>query len=246
MTIRSIHYYWLLICLITLLPVSLNAQESDQTAMDFNRMKDYFDHSYGPDYNLWNGKKYHKLHIKTIDHPFFNSDQFRKGSLLINGVRYEDVLINYDICNQHVILQYPGLSGGIEQIILTGEFIDEFTIDGKFFRKLSFPETGTRFFQIVDTDELSFYLYWEKDLVYNSTSLSTAYSFTSQSRKPYLLISGQLKSFISTSSLIDIFGKQFKKEIRSYIRQHQIYIREASEESLGMLIDYCTSLTHDK
>lgn len=244
MRTRSNHHYCLLISLLALLVIPLNAQESDQTATAFHQLKDYFDRSYGADYSLLNGKKYDRYYFNPVGHPFFNSDQFREGSLLINGVRYEDVLIQYDICYQQVILQQTDHKGLIEQLILTEEFIDEFTLDGKLFRRMSFPETGIRFFQIVSTGELSCFLFWEKDMNFEIASFTT--HFTSQSGKIYLLVSGQLNLIRTTSSFIEIFGKQFRGEIKRYKRRHKISLRKVSDESLRQLIDYFISLTDDK
>jgi len=240
------YHFYLLTGLLTILVNPLYAQNNDQTAKDFYRLKEYFDRSYGSDFNLLNGKNYQVLYTNAIGHPFFNSDQFREGSLLINGVYYEDLLLKYDIYNQLVILKYKGQWGQIERLILTGEFIDEFTLDRKLFRKMSFPETGSRFFQVVYTGEMSCYLIWEKNLVFTPSSLAYLYTFTSQSGKVYLYVSGQLKSIKSVSSLIEIFGSQYRKEIRQYKRRHWINFRNISDESLRQWIKYCINLADDK
>ena len=232
-----------MLCLITFLFTPLNAQENDQFVKDFYQIKDYYVRSYGADYNLLNGRKYYLLYSNVSD-PFFNSDQFRKGDLLINGVFYEGILINYDIYIQQVILQYTNHSGRAEQLILTGETIDEFILDGKTFRRLSFPETGTRFFQIVNSGEISCLISWNKTLVYSPGSNTTLYNFTSQSRTAYLLADGQLKSFRYRSSFTQLFDKSLRKEIRRYCRRQQVYLREASDESLRELVNYCISLNN--
>lgn len=246
MTLRLKYHFYLLTGLLALLVIPLYAQENDQTAKDFYRLKEYFNRSYGSDFNLLNGKYYQMPFINAIGHPYFNSDQFRKGSLLINGVYYDVVMIRYDLYNQSVILMHIDHTGRIKQLDLSTEFIDEFTLDRKLFRKMSFPETGTRFFQIVYTGEMSCYLIWEKNLVFNSTSLTNPYTFTSQSGKIYLYVSGQLKLIKSVSSLIEVFGSQYKKEIRRYKRRQRIDLRNVSDENLRQLIEYCINLTDDK
>ena len=242
-TARSNFHYCVLIGLLNLLFIRLDAQESDQTATGFYQLKDYFDRSYGADYNLLNGKKYYRLYFNTIGHPFFNQDQFRKGSLLINGVRYENVLIQYDIYNQQVILQQNDQKGYTEQLILTKEYIDEFTLDGKLFRRMSFPETGTQFFQIVNTEEVSCFLFWGKTMSIEGSSLTTR--FTSQSAEIYLLVSNRLNLIRNTSSLIEIFGKEYSREIKRFKRRYRVSFRKVSDEGLRQLINYCVSLTYD-
>jgi len=243
-TFSSKYRFYFLTGLLAVLVTQLNAQENNQTVTDFYKLKDYFDHSYGADYNLWNGKEYYIRYYNTEGHPFFNSDQFRKGSLLINGIRYEDVTIKYDLVDQHIILQQTAFSGIKVHLVLTSEFIDEFTIDGKLFRRMSFPETGTRFFQIVRTSELPCFLFWEKDVIFIPSSYTTF--FTPQSSKAYLMVSDRLNSIKNASSFIRIFGKQFRGEIRRFKRRNRINFRNISEESLKELINYCTSLADDK
>ncbi len=237
--------YWFLICLITFPVVILKAQDYGQYVRDFYELKEYYDNSYIADYNLWNGRRYLRPYSNSIGHPFFNSENFREGSLRINGTLYEDVLINYDITNQQVILQQTGHSNSTDQIILTRESIDEFSLDGRLFRQMSFPETGTGFFQIVSSGEISCYFTWRKEATITSTQ-KRSYSFTPQIRKAYLVVSGQLNSFRSLSSFINIIGEQYKKEIRQYRRQHKFYLRSASDKEMKQLIDYCISLTDDK
>lgn len=241
MTARSIFHYCLLIGLLNLLIIRLNAQNSDQAAAEFYQLKDYFDRSYSEDYNLLNGKKFYRLYYNTIGHPFFNLDEFRKGSLLINGTRYEDVLIQYDIYNQQVILEKNDQKGQIEQIILTREFIGEFTLDGKLFRRMSFPETGPRFFQVVNAREVSCLLFWDKNMSIEGSTFTT--HFTEQKGDIYLLVSGQLYQIKNTASFIEIFGEQFSREIKRYKRRHKVSFRKVSDEGLRQLVNYCISLS---
>ena len=242
---RSILQYCAATFLITIQLSQLKAQDYDQYVKDFHELKEYFDHTYRADYILWNGKRYQRFYNNSIGHPFFDSENFREGNLLINGVPYENVLINYDLTIQQVILQQTGISGSNDQIILIRELIDEFSLDGILFRQLSFPETGTRFFQIISSGEISCYLAWEKDMTLTGAP-GMPYTFTSQSRDAYLLVSGQLNSFKSVSSFIKILGEENNKEIRRYRRRHRIRLRSASDKDLNQLIDYCISLTDDK
>jgi hypothetical protein len=164
---------------------------------------------------------------------------------VIKGVLYEDVLINFDISIQQVILEQSGSSAGNEQIVLNGETVDEFSLDGKLFRKMSFPETGTRFFQVVTGGEITCLLTWEKHMSITSAP-GVPYSFTSGSRKSYLLVSGQLQAFRSASSFIELIGNEYKKEIKRFLRQYGIRLRSASDFGLERLLNYCSSLRADK
>ena len=169
--IRCLKYFLLLsVCFY-----SGTAKTQAQTIYDSNihRWKKYFDQSYGPDYNLINGIKYLYLYSAVIGHPFFGGTRFHIGSLVMANGEYQDIYLKYDIYNQNMILQYSPFTGGTDQILLKNEFIHEFKIDGKLFRKYSFSETGTRFFQVVTSGKIYCLYQWEKDLNYSPTSVSS-------------------------------------------------------------------------
>ena len=245
MTGRSILQHCAAVYLFNLLVCQLNAQVSDQLPTDFQQLKEYFDQSYSADYNLWNGRKYQRFYNNSIGHPFLDTEEFTKGDLVIKGVLYENVLINYDISIQQVILEQAAGSTGNEQVVVDGETVDEFSLDGKLFRKMTFQETGTRFFQVVTGSEITCLLAWDKHMSITSAP-GVPYSFTSGSRKSYLLVSGQLQPFRSTSSFIELIGKEHKKEIKRFIRQYGIQPRSASDFGLERLLNYCSSLAADK
>ena len=241
---RRLFLKCILICLITLLFAPFYAQESDQSIRDFQSIRDHYARFYSADYNLLNGRKYYLL-FSAVSHPFFGSDQFRRGTLLINGVRYEGVIINYDIYQQQVILQYISHSGQAEHLALADENIEKFILDGKIFSRMSFPETGSGFFQVVTSGGISCLLAWEKKLVYTPGSSTTLFNFTSQKRSTYLLMDGRVHPFRYRSSFTRIFDEPLRKDIRRYCRREQIYLNQASDTELGKLVRYCNSLSNN-
>jgi hypothetical protein len=105
---------------------------------------------------------------------------------------------------------------------------------------MSFPETGTQFFQIISAGLMPCFLFWEKEVNFSVSSYAT--QFTSQSAKIYLLVSDQLYRVKNTSELIDVLGKQYRGDITRFKRRNNLSFRKVSDEKLGQLIDYCISL----
>lgn len=231
--------------LATLLFVTVNGQVdtlvNTQAEQAFLETKSYFDRSYGTNFDLLNGRQYYLLYSSN-SHPFLYSDQYRSENLWINGVSYEGIPINYDIYKQKLILQYRSYSGEAKQLILNEELIDRFSLNGKDFRRLSFPETGYRYFQVISSGELSFYFLWEKTMFYSPTSNSTPYNYTQPSRKAYLFKSGQLHSIKSRSSFINAFEKKYHRDINRFLRQEHINFRSSTDDQLNRLIKYCIEL----
>lgn len=223
---------------------ALSAQPAYVSEKEFYELKENFDHLNGPDYNLLNGRQYYPL-FSGISHPYFNTDRYRPGSLLLNGEAYDSVTINYDIFDQQVILQYPvNISDQNIKVVLNRELIDHFKIDGKTFRKMSFPETGSSFFQVVSSGDLSCFLHWEKRLNRSTYSGNTSYNYSKQSREIYLQKEGQLYVVRSRSSFTGMFDEAYQKEIKGFLRREKIRFRNASDAKLGELMNFCIELIY--
>ena len=143
----------LIFFLITCFSDSLFAQKPGNTDAVFNEWKKFFDQSYGPDFELVNGVKYVYTFFNPSDHPFLGEDRFYTGSAVINGCQFPDLKIKYDIWIQRIVLNHTFYSDEKEQIVLNNEFIDAFEFDDKLFRKYSFPETGTKFLQVIESSD---------------------------------------------------------------------------------------------
>lgn len=220
---------------------TLSAQLVYVSEKEFYELKEYFDRLNGPDFNLLNGRYYEPLNSGT-SHPYFNTIRYRPGSVLLDGEAYDSITINYDIFDQQLILQHPGISGQITQVVLNRELIDRFTIDGLTFRKLTFPETGSSFFQVVSSGDISCFLLWKKTLSRSTVSGYTSYRYSKPSREIYLQWEGRLYAVRSKSSFTGIFNEAYRKEINGFLRREKIRFRNASDEKLGELMNFCTGL----
>jgi hypothetical protein len=223
---------------------SLSAQHTDVTEKGFYELKEVFDYLNGPDYNLLNGRQYDRLNSGT-SHPFFNTDRYRAGTVVLNGETYDSILINYDIYDQQVILQVPGwISDLNNKVVLNRERIDHFQIDGKKFRKMSSPGTGTSFFQVMSSGGISCYLLWTKKLYRSSTASNARIRYLKQSREIYLQREDRLFRIKNRASFAGFFDEAYRKEIKEFLRREKISFRDASDEQLGELMSFCIELKH--
>jgi len=202
----------------------------------------YFDISYGPDYNLINGIKYLYLYSNIGGHPFFGENQFYTGSLVISNREFQDVSLKYDLYNQNMILQYSPFTGGSNQILLKNEFIHEFKIDGKLFRKYSFPETGTRFYQVVTSGKIYCLYYWKKELNFSTLS---SYNFSPQKKESYIVMNSKPYRFKNKKQFRKLFPVQHQKEIKQFIRNNKIRLKNESDNNMRRLLELCNQLTEN-
>jgi hypothetical protein len=208
-----------------------------------NRL-DGFEEKYGNDPRLVNGEKYYYPYSLSEGDPFLEPSP-RKADIRISGEVFEDQTVRYDIYNQYLVLEYEDVYGAVSSLVLQDEWVEAFSYNGRYFKKMKGPEGKERFFQVVYEGPLSCYYRWQKEHKLDLTSGSQTYYFTDPARKAYVLMDGSFHQFRNNRTFRRIFGRDFRKEIRQYMRQHQIRIRAASAHTMEALMEYCNSLIHE-
>ncbi len=238
------YYTILILFFLTCFSDSLSAQKSGYPDAAFNEWKEFFDQSYGADYELINGIKYVYPFFNSSDHPFLGEDRFYTGYAVINGRQFPDLKLKFDICIQRIVLNHPFFSGEKEQIILNNEFIDAFELDGKLFRKYSFPETGIKFLQVIESGDLCCLYFWRKKFNDLPQSIQNANSFSPPKKKRYLLLNNEIWPFNTKRSFLKLFPEGYQKQINQFIRTNMIWSNEVPDKMMHQLINYCDNLIH--
>lgn len=215
------------------------AQSDGYAGISVAQQREYFDRRYDADYNLLNGTSFTNRYPNARGHPYFGEDQYRQGSLVVNEVEYKDVLIKYDLYGQRIVLYHISDLGKTSQIVLHSEFIEEFSLDGKYFRKVSFEDTGKHFYQLIDAGPLKCLYRFDKGQVHDNSSLAVQYQFSNQIRKSFLWMNGQYTQFKSRRSFAGIFPGVRKKEILKYLRKSKIHFNRITDTGMEALLTYC-------
>ena len=235
------HRIFLLILASALLangcPVPVMAQTTEQV----QEIRAYFDRSYGSDFNLLNGRQYY-LYYSSNSHPFLHTDQSRPGDLVLGGISYHGVPLNYDLYQQEVILQYISHSGETRHIILNRELVDEFLLDNKLFCEVSLEGRDPGYAQVIRGDGLSFYVFFIKKLNYTPSMNTTPYHYTRLARRIFLERNGKAALVHSRGSFLQQFEPEIRPTIRVYMRQQHIRLKKASDAALTGLLHFCSQL----
>jgi len=239
-SISSMILTWIIFFMLVATAPGLHAQKSDADILA--ELEQMISEGYGPDQYLINGIEYFNLHIRSEGHKFLDEDEYSKGRLVIDKKVYKDIDLKYDIYNQHVVMLIDYKGGGNKQLILDNLRIDEFEINGRIFRKFTFPETGTRFYQLIGNEKMACLYHFRKQEIPRAIDENTLSEFTDVQKKSYLFWQSELFAFKSNRSFIRIFPDH-QVQIKAFIRQNKFKVKKLNDPQMDWLISYCNSLT---
>jgi len=190
---------------------------------------------------LLNGRIWRNQYSKAINDQFFLSNSFLKGSVIFNGRKFSDLDLMYDINNDELILKvdsYP-------VIILNKEMVDSFN--------LSF---GNRNYHVINagTDSANVLKGYLNVLYDGPSALYVKYTKTFRP----LAVDGRYDIFFPDNSIylrkgteiILVTGKKKllillddkKKEIRHYLRNSSLKLKQKDPETFVPILRYYDSL----
>jgi hypothetical protein len=188
---------------------------------------------------LYNGKRYMFHMTNGIQgHPFLMESDYEPGAVKIRGRVFEDVLLNYDIYNQELVLKYENLFDAFEYIALSKAWLEEFRIQGKTFVWMQSPVGQGKFFQVIGQDSLKLMVYWEKKLKVSNQTGNTGHYFSEPSKTMYLYRDGKFFKFRNNRNFLDLFSLPGREHIAGYLKENGINLKKSSDEWMLKLLRY--------
>lgn len=222
--------------LLVLLLVTVSGVAAQQTSIDTYDV-------YESDPLLYNGKLYtFYLPVNTGGTQFLLTRQFEVGSVTLRGVTYTNLMINYDIYNQQLILKIKFKTGVINQIIVSDAWLEKFSFSGLNFEIISNQSIQKRIFQVLGNGPIRILYYWKKDLELVSFLNPTNQVFSVAVKEMNLFKDNQIMKYRNNRSFYGLFDPEKKIIIKEYLRRHKINVKKANAQSITELISYCNTL----
>ena len=218
--------------LFSLVGVGLQAQPAS----------DYPVETYGLDPLLYNGRIY-SYHIPsgTAGTPYYHGASFVDGTVTLRGVKYTDLPLKYDVINQQLILQYQLREGGVQQLILSEAWLENFTIGNTYFEMIPVRDTIRQIAQVIGTGPRRIVNTWTKELKLDSRLGSRSYVFTKAKKRAYLQTGQTCREFLKNKSFIVLFEERHQPEVRKYLQRHHLNLKKANDTALTELIHFCNT-----
>lgn len=184
---------------------------------------------------IQNGRVWEKKYDRIRGHEFFLTRALCESQVIVNGRKFENQLLRYDILNDEAVLMVrPDLF-----IILNRENTVEFKINcqGREYRFVNLGEMG--YCQVLFEGK-SMLVRKHIKSVRRDTSNNLYYIFVEE-RSDFIVLNGTFHRLRNRRDLLQAFTGR-EKEIREYMRRHNLRPDMERTESLVPILEYYESL----
>lgn len=196
---------------------------------------------YGSDADLVNGEKYFYPYGQANGDPFFFTDS-RSALITIQGKKFEEAQLRYDVFNQKLVLDFQDIYGATSSLVLRNEWVESFAFENQKFIKMQDPDGQPGFFQMVTDGSIACVYKWSKKYLLNLTSGEQNYYFTEPSKESFLLKDAQFYPYRSNTSFLKVFDTENQKLVKQFMKQSKVKVKNATDSQIRHLVEYCNSL----
>jgi hypothetical protein len=224
------------IVLFFLLLLTASGVTAQKSPADFNDI-------YGSDPLLYNGRFYTFYPpLSTTGNQYLFELQFESGSVILRGTSYPDLLLNYDVYNQQLILKYKINTGAIYHIIVSDAWLESFSFRGMNFKLISTQDTTKKIFQVLGSGPKYIFYFWKKELNLDSFIGTINHGFSAAKKEKNLFDKNKILKYRNNKSFCSLFEPEKKDAVKEFLRKHSINVKKASDQSMVQLINYCNTL----
>lgn len=202
---------------------------------------------YGLNPLLYNGAFYTFFPAaSTKGSQFLDSKKFVTGSVQIRGKKFNNLLLNYDVYNQKVVLKFKNEMSNMREIVLSTVWLKSFNLGNKHFEVFSFPGVKSKIYQVIGKGYYEILYTWSKDYNLSNNYGATNFVFSKPVRESYLKAGNKLIHYKSNKSFVDLFGSKNKSVLNKYLRKNRIKLnrpKKSGSQAVLNLINYCNSLS---
>ncbi len=189
-----------------------------------------------------NGRKYDYLTPQIEGHQFLYHQHFTEGTAIINGKLYKDLLLNLDIFNQQLVLEFYNSQGAKHRLSMSDASVTSFSIGTKCFEYKALPDGSKSIYQVIGNGRVRTLYSWKKRVELNTSKRE--YYYTPAIRTQFVEMDGHLKRFRGNRSFLSCFSSESKILVRHFIKANRIKVSRASDEEMALLINYCNSISY--
>jgi len=206
------------------------------------KAKTPFGELYGLDQELYNGRRYvYFPPLQTGGHQFLQSEGFSQGSVRLRGKLYTDLLLNFDIYNQQLVMRYLNQLGATEQLAISDAWLQGFSFNGMRFEYLEMADSSWKIAQVIGEKPFEILIFWTKNLSLDTRYGATNHVFSKAQKKTWLRNNELMQAFKNKRDFVKLFSKDFQSDLKKYMRKERFSFKKTSDESIAELLRFCSS-----
>lgn len=188
---------------------------------------------------IFNGRVWMNRYTKVDGDQFFLTKEFTKGTVSVNGMKFRNVPLRYDIYNDELTaINEKGLI-----LQLNKEMVDSFSLplsgaDLKFIRTDSLKGV-TGFVNVLYSGKSSLVVKYRKSIELMAVDRKIDRFY--QVQKNFILMDSTAHSFSGRMELFNVLGDK-KKEVKQYIKKNRLQLNRKYPESFIPVIRYYDTL----
>ncbi len=222
--------------LLILLPANIFAQ-------NINDIYKTLDSKYGKDTRLYSGQKDVAERRCDLGNPFLFSDGAGVGSISLDGVVYDSLLLNYNVYDDRLVLEFTNVYGAIDHIVFLNKDVDWFQIDHRLYSKNHNESINRDFVEMVGNQDLLHCIFsFSKSYGFISNNAVTGYAYGDLQTRRYLVINGEPVSFKSKKSFIKRLPDNLKDGAKKFIKAQPLKFRKFDRDTFLNLCDKLNAL----
>lgn len=201
------------------------------------------DSVFGFDQVLYNGRQYiYQIPKNATGNPFLFGGGFEKGWITVMDRTYSDLLLNYDIVNQALLMKYVDVAGAIVVLEISESWLNSFGIGTTEFKLHQQGGIRPVFYQVIRNKSLAVQYYWRKELNLENVTSTPVYAFSQPKRTSILNLQGKEYAYDKNRDFLKVFDPVNQVKIRNYLRNRKIKVNKSSDIAIQELVNFCNTL----
>lgn len=195
----------------------------------------------GPDNLLINGRPYVSQNPNGDGHPYLVSEEWKPGTVYINGNPYPSNQLKYNLFLGQLIIRHDRPNGTNQTVILSDLLVDSFLLDERLFVDqdlvVADAESVKGYLEQIYSAQLSFFRFQKKIAV--TPSNSKPYGGYSKVRDVYYLIMDSEQHKITQMKDFLACFPDHKSQIRKYMKEHSLRWNKMNNTQFTNLLKFC-------
>ncbi|HRI22663.1 MAG TPA: hypothetical protein PLA68_17000 [Panacibacter sp.] len=205
-----------------------------------NNAKALYTRFINPSTGLYNGSEYadHSYEIKQGS-LFFEPGEFVNGSVVYDGILYENVRLLYDLVDERIIIKDPF---AIYKLALINERLSEFTIADHKFVKLAEDDSlhsiiNDGFYEVLFSGTNTVYKK-QKKKIEEELSVSEGVKKSVVTTKLYFILKDKRFYSVNTKgALLSVF-KNHRNDVQQFMRKNKLNFRNNRQNTIVQVTAY--------